>query len=152
MSVRPTSILLFLAAAAPAIYGQPKIEFNRDIRPILAENCFACHGPDPGARKADMRLDTEAGFFAEREDAPPVVIKGNPEESELYQRLITGDADDIMPPPKSHKKLSPEQIALVRTWISENAPWQAHWSLRSPVRPGVPTPKKADWSRNAVDR
>ena len=152
MSVKPAFILLCLAPFAPLVSGQSKIEFNRDIRPVLADNCFACHGPDPGTRKADMRLDTEAGFFAEREDAPPVVIRGKPEESELYQRLITEDTEEIMPPPKSHKKLSPEQISLVRIWISEDAPWQAHWSLRSPVRPGVPTPKKADWSRNAVDR
>ncbi|MAT46265.1 MAG: hypothetical protein CMO35_02410 [Verrucomicrobiaceae bacterium] len=148
---RSASILLGLAACVPAICAQPEIEFNRDIRPILAENCFACHGPDPGARKADMRLDTEAGFFAEQEGAPPVVVKGKPDESELYLRLITEDPDEIMPPPKSHKTLSPEQISLVRTWISMGAPWQAHWSLRTPVRPEVPTPKKAEWPRNSVD-
>ena len=152
MSVqRSASIVLGLAACVPAIRAQPEIEFNRDIRPILAENCFACHGPDPGARKADMRLDTEAGFFAERDGAPPVVVKGNPEESELYLRLITEDQDEIMPPPKSHKKLSPTQISLVKTWISRGAPWQAHWSLRAPVRPKVPTTKQAEWPRNAVD-
>lgn len=152
MSAKPIFILLCLTPFTPLVSGQPKIEFNRDIRPILADNCFACHGPDPGTRKADMRLDTEAGFFAEREDAPPVVIKGKPEESELYQFLITEDSEEIMPPPKSRKKLNPEQIALIKTWISQGASWQSHWSLRAPVRPEVPTPKTADWSRNTIDR
>ena len=152
MSMR-TSILLSIAATLiPVAQGQAEVEFNRDIRPILAENCFACHGPDPGTRKADMRLDTEAGFFAQRDGAPPVVVKGKPGESELYLRLVTEERDDLMPPPKSHKKLTPTEITLIRDWITAGAPWQAHWSLLTPERPAVPSPRDATWARTPVDR
>lgn len=141
------TILGTAAHAAPS-----KIEFNRDIRPILADNCFQCHGPDPGSRKADMRLDTEAGFFEERDGDPAVVLKGDPSKSELYLRLITKDEDDLMPPPKSHKKLTPAQIALVRQWIEEGAEWQPHWSLITPKRPSLPEVKDAKWTRTPIDR
>ena len=152
MSVR--TIYHVLAAAAGLLQvadGQPQVEFNRDIRPILAENCFACHGPDPGTREADMRLDTKSGFFTGVKDAPPVVVRGNPDESELYLRLITDDVDEIMPPPDSHKKLEPGQISLIKQWITEGAPWQAHWSLRAPTKPEVPETKLDTWSRNPID-
>ncbi|MDB6075272.1 MAG: hypothetical protein JWO89_2912, partial [Verrucomicrobiaceae bacterium] len=101
-----STLHLALAAAllAGTTAGAAPAEFNRDIRPILAEVCFHCHGPDPGSRKAGLRLDTEAGFFKEREGNFPVV-KGHPEQSSLYQRLITTDEDDIMPPKKEHKDL-----------------------------------------------
>ncbi|MBM49442.1 MAG: hypothetical protein CMP27_06390 [Roseibacillus sp.] len=152
MSVRIILPLLLTAVVlARTAGGQPEVEYNRDIRPILAANCFACHGPDPETREADMRLDTEAGFFTGAGDAPPVVVRGHPDESELYLRLITKDVDEIMPPPESHKQLEPEQIALVRKWITEGAPWQAHWSLRAPTRPEVPEPKLTAWPRNAID-
>ena len=78
------------------------LSFNRDVRPILAEACFHCHGPDSEARKADLRLDTEASFFGEG-DNEAVVVRGNPEGSPIYDRLITENPDDIMPPPDSHK-------------------------------------------------
>jgi hypothetical protein len=90
----------------------PEISFNRDIRPILAENCFFCHGPDPGTRKAGLRLDTEAGLFEKRKDDPAPVLRGNASESELYKRLLSKDQDEVMPPPDSHKSLKPAEIAL----------------------------------------
>lgn len=144
---------LVLAAAllTGAQAGAAPVEFNRDIRPILAEVCFHCHGPDPGSRKAGLRLDTEAGFFKEREGKFPVV-KGHPEQSSLYQRLITTEEDDIMPPKKEHKDLKPAQIATVKAWIEQGAPWQPHWSFISPVRPKLPEVKNAAWVRNPVDR
>ena len=137
---------------APGLLGAVA-EFNRDIRPILAEACFHCHGPDPGTRKAGLRLDTEAGFFAVGEGGTAPVIKGRPEDSPLYQRLITRDQDDLMPPPKSHKKLEPEQIARIRAWIAEGAPWQAHWSLIPPQRSVVPKVRagEAFVIRNPID-
>ncbi len=142
---------LALAAAFIAKADAAPVEFNRDIRPILAESCFHCHGPDPGARKAGLRLDTEAGFFKEREGKFPVV-KGKPDQSELYRRLITTEEDDIMPPKKEHKDLKPAQIALVKAWIEEGAPWQPHWSFLAPVRPKLPEVKNTAWVRNPVDR
>lgn len=135
----------------------PPIQFNRDIRPILADTCFACHGPDPGSRKAGLRLDTEEGFFAPREadgkKTSPTVVKGSPDQSELYQRLITADEDDLMPPKDSHKELKPAEIALIKEWIAQGAPWQPHWSLITPRRPVPPSvTKHANRVRNAIDR
>ena len=129
-----------------------KVEFNRDVRPILAEACFHCHGPDPGTRKAGLRLDTEAGFFKADAGEKPPVVKGNPDASELYLRLVSPDTDEVMPPPEAHKDLKPAQIATVRKWIEEGAPWEAHWSLIAPVRPVVPSPGKLKWGRNEIDR
>lgn len=144
---------LGLLGVVPSLFGAVgKAEFNRDIRPILADACFHCHGPDPGTRKAGLRLDTEAGFFTAKEGETPTVIKGKPDESPLYQRLITTDEDDLMPPPESHKELKPEQIAQIRAWIQEGAPWQAHWSLIPPQRPPVPAVRDSAFViRNSLD-
>jgi len=128
------------------------IHFNRDIRPILADACFHCHGPDPGSRKALLRLDTEGGFFAPRE-GEPTVLKGQPDKSTLYQRLITTDEDDLMPPKESHRELKPEQKELIKRWIAEGAPWQPHWSLIPPTRPALPEPvAEGVPTSNPVDR
>lgn len=150
MTPRINVPLSFLILAAP-LHGETAVEFNRDIRPILAENCFACHGPDPGARKAEMRLDTEEGFFVGKDGDPPVIVKGKAEESELYRRIVTDDEDDLMPPPKSHKKLTAEEIALIKTWITQGAPWEAHWSLIAPARSEPPATKDPAWPRNPAD-
>ena len=143
--------LLFTLLASSAVAAQP-IGFNKDIRPILADACFHCHGPDPGTRKAGLRLDTEAGFFTAKEGEKPTVIKNQPEISNLFQRLITKDEDDLMPPPESHKTLKPEQIALVKEWIAQGAPWQPHWSLIAPQRSTLPQVKDSAWVKNPVDR
>ena len=148
------SVLPLLTAAA---FAADAVEFNRDIRPVLADNCFHCHGPDPGTRKAGLRLDTEAGFFAPRQtkdgkQEPAPIIKGKPDQSSLYQRLLSKDEDEIMPPPETHKKLKPEQIAQIKSWIEQGAPWQPHWSLLPPVAVTPPTPKDAGWAKNPVDR
>ncbi|WP_207910684.1 DUF1553 domain-containing protein [Chthoniobacter flavus] len=127
------------------------MRFNRDIRPILAENCFACHGPDPIARKASLRLDQVEGFFGKRKGGP-VVIKGWPEKSPLYRRLSSKDEDEVMPPPESHHELTPQQIALFRKWIAQGAPWQPHWSFIKPERPPLPLTKDTSWARNPIDR
>ena len=145
-------LLLGRGAAMPA--GDPrqeKIRFNRDIRPILAENCFLCHGPDPGSRKAKLRLDREEGFFGQREGGP-TVVKGKPEASPLYQRLVNPDKDEVMPPPKSKKSLKPAERDLIKRWIEQGAPWEPHWSLIKPERPALPAVKDERWVRNPVDR
>jgi mono/diheme cytochrome c family protein len=148
------ALLPFVCSAA---FAANDVQFNRDIRPLLADNCFHCHGPDPGTRKAGLRLDTEAGFFAPRADKsgkeePPTIIKGKPDQSTLYQRMLSKDEDEIMPPPETHKTLKPDQIALVRRWIEQGAPWQPHWSLVPPQK--FPSPKTSDdaWAKNPVDR
>src|SRR5262249_19724809 len=109
-----------LAICDRGIGGEPgpdKIEFDRQIRPILAENCFACHGPDDRARKAKLRLDTKQGAFARLRGGGFALVAGNVSESELLQRIASPNADERMPPPKSGKKLAPQQVELVRQWI-----------------------------------
>lgn len=132
--------------------GNGKVAFNQDIRPILADACFHCHGPDPGTRKAGLRLDTEEGFFTAKEGESPTVLKGRPEDSPLYQRLLSTDEDEIMPPPESHKELKPEQISKIKAWIEEGAPWQPHWSLMKPERAPEPEVKNSAWVKTPVDR
>jgi hypothetical protein len=127
------------------------IRFNRDIRPILAENCLACHGPDPAARKAGMRLDLEEGLFGERKKGGRAVVKGDLKSSLMYRRIMTTDEDDLMPPPDSHKKLTPEQKDLIRRWIEQGAPWEAHWSFIPATRPAAPVVKDTSWVRNPID-
>lgn len=115
------------------------VAFNRDIRPILSDNCFACHGPDPGTRKAGLRLDTKEGMYDPTPKRAAAVVPGKLKDSTLWQRIITTDPEDVMPPPKSHKELKPEQRELVKRWIEQGATWQSHWSLIRPERPPVPT-------------
>ena len=108
------------------------IEYNRDIRPILAENCFACHGPDSAARKAGLRLDR-------REDAieAKAIVPGKPTESEMIRRILAAaDDKELMPPPKSNKKLKPEQKALLKKWVEAGAEYQPHWSFLAADPPG----------------
>ena len=148
------ALLPFMLTSAYAADG---VQFNRDIRPLLAENCFHCHGPDPGTRKAGLRLDTEAGFFAARVDKkgheePPTIIKGKPDQSTLYQRMLSTDEDEVMPPPETHKTLKPDQIALVRRWIEQGAPWQPHWSLVVPQTAPLPQTSDDTWAKNPIDR
>lgn len=147
-------IILSMIAAQGSLFGASngRVAFNQDIRPILADACFHCHGPDPGTRKAGLRLDTEAGFFTAKEGEQPTVIKGQPEKSSLYQRLLSTDEDEIMPPPESHKELKPVEIAKIKQWIEEGAPWQPHWSLIKPERSPEPTVKDSAWVKNPVDR
>lgn len=130
----------------------PSISFNRDIRPILAENCFFCHGPDPGTRKAGLRLDTEAGLFEKRKDDPAPVLRGNAAESELYKRLLSTDKEEVMPPPDSHKKLKPEEIALLKSWIEAGASWQNHWAFIPPEKAPLPKVKNTAWGKNELDQ
>lgn len=130
--------LLGLLAAAPAPAAPDRVEFNRDIRVLLSDNCLACHGPDPGSRKAGLRLDTREGLFGETKSEGPVVKPGEPDTSALWKRLTQTDPDELMPPPESHKQLKPEDKELFRRWIEQGAPWQAHWAFIPPERPAVP--------------
>jgi hypothetical protein len=135
------------ATATAADQGRPKLEYNRDIRPILAENCFACHGADSAARKADLRLDrrepaVEAGAIIPREA----------DSSELIARIHAKDPKELMPPPATTKTLSAAQKETLRRWIAEGAEYQPHWSLLPPRRPALPAVKDASWARNPIDR
>jgi mono/diheme cytochrome c family protein len=112
--------------------------FNRDIRPILADNCFECHGPDSAARKAGLRLDERAAALKGGKSEQPAIVPGGPDRSELIRRITARNADDVMPPPKSGRKLSPPQIATLRQWIQQGAKWEGHWAFEKPALPSVP--------------
>jgi cytochrome c553 len=136
--------IVFLSAGASA-FAEPKIDFNRDIRPIFSDNCYQCHGPDKNKRKGDLRLDTKEGVAS-------TLAAGKPEESELIRRLTTPDKDERMPAPKSGKSLSAPQIALIKKWIEQGAEWKGHWAYIKPAR--VEPPRVTDVGRvkNPIDR
>jgi len=124
-----------------------EMRFNDQIRPLLAEKCFGCHGPDTAARKADLRLDTRNGAVESG-----AVVPGAADQSELIARIMSGDPDHQMPPPDSHKQLSENDKQLLRQWIDAGAPWQKHWSFIPLRRPALPQTDGADqWARNPID-
>ena len=131
--VRP-ALLLALAWSALA---DAKISFNREIRPILSEQCFSCHGFDAKHRKADLRLDTREGALADN-DSVRAIIPGDPAKSELWKRLLSTDPEEVMPPPEAHKpKLTAKQRETLRRWIEEGAPYEPHWAFTAPQRPAL---------------
>jgi hypothetical protein len=123
--------ILFLLAASSAFAADP-LSFNRDIRPILSENCFACHGFDSKKREAELRLDTPEGAYTAKDDVFPIK-PGDLAKSEVWQRIITTDEDDLMPPPKSHKKLTQKQKDTLKLWIEQGAGYQKHWAFEKPA-------------------
>jgi hypothetical protein len=139
-----SAILLIFACAAPAAITTP--DFRFDVRPILAKNCFSCHGPDEAHRQADLRLD-------EREGAVEVgaIAPGSPDDSELVRRVVSADADERMPPAKTGHKLTDTEIATLRAWIAGGARYSKHWSYESPQRPALPKVSRPEWCRNGID-
>jgi hypothetical protein len=125
--------------------------YNRDIRPILSENCFPCHGADSAARKANLRLDRFEDAILPRKDSQPAIVPGKPQESALVTRINATDPDDIMPPTKTHKVLTSEQKAVLKQWIAGGAKYQLHWSLIAPTRPKLPELQNWRWVRNPID-
>ena len=142
--------LLFTAFLAASISGVAAgkipevIRYNRDIRPILSNNCFLCHGPDKGRRKADLRLDLEA---VAKEIA---IVPGKPSESELWARITNSDIDERMPPKGSKKGLNSHQIALLKKWIEQGAKYEGHWAFITPKQPALPQ-LKVKWGNNPID-
>ena len=136
----PTAVL----AAEPE-----SVHFSRDILPILSENCFACHGPDAKARQAKLRLDLKETALRKTE---PVIVPGKSGESELIERVVSNDIDDVMPPQKSGKKLTAHQIDLLKKWIDQGAPWSKHWAFEPARRPAAPSVRDASGVNNAIDR
>jgi cytochrome c553 len=125
---------------------QGNLQYNRDVRPILADYCFSCHGPDSAARKADLRLDQREAAIEMGALQP-----GSPDESELLRRVMSDDPDEQMPPPATKKNLSSQQKDTLHRWIEQGAPYQPHWSLIVPQRPPLPAVRQSDWVRNPID-
>ncbi|MDP6903705.1 MAG: DUF1553 domain-containing protein [Verrucomicrobiota bacterium] len=138
--------------SGPVTAAPKKISFNRDVRAILSENCYTCHGPDANARKAKLRLDVRESAVSERKDGLFAIKPGDVEESELIYRILSDDPDEMMPPRESKLSLSAEQKAVLKQWVSEGAEYQPHWSYVRPVREKLPAVKNTKWSRNEVDR
>jgi hypothetical protein len=136
-------LLLVFPTAAFAQTPRP-IQFNRDVRPILSDACFQCHGPDKTKRKAKLSLDTEEG-------ARHALAPGKPNESELIKRITSTDKSKRMPPPSAAVTLTPQQIDTLTRWIKEGAKWQPHWAFIPPERPVLPSVKNKAWPRNALD-
>lgn len=131
---------------SPAAASDGQVLFNRDIRPILTEYCFSCHGPDSAARKADLRLDQREVAVSRKS-----IVPGDLSASELIRRIETTDADEIMPPPASKKELSAAQKDLLKRWVQQGAEYQPHWSFLTPVRPPISVVKHPEWIRNPID-
>ncbi|MFN3166092.1 MAG: PSD1 and planctomycete cytochrome C domain-containing protein [Phycisphaeraceae bacterium] len=150
---RATDAAVQRVAAEPGEPGQragaDAVSFNRDIRPILSENCFACHGPDPKTREAGLRLDVREAAVAVV-DGYRAIAPGDHEASEAWLRMT--DDLDPMPPVKSHKKLTPDEIELIARWIDEGAEYETHWAYVPPTRPALPRVKNEAWVANPVDR
>ena len=139
--------LLAFLSQAMAVHAQDgPILYNRDIRPILADNCFACHGPDSASRKADLRLDQ-----ADAAAAMKAIIPQKPDESSVIHRINSTNADELMPPPATKKSLTPRQKDLLKRWIAQGAEYQPHWSFIPPTRSAIPTVKNPAWVRNPID-
>src|SRR6266446_4845726 len=123
-----------------------EIQFNRDIRPILSESCYSCHGPDKNQRKAKLRLDVRE-VAIERE----AIVPGKPDQSKVVEHIFATDPDEIMPPPKSRKKLTVAQKELLKRWIAAGAAYEPHWAYIKPQRPESPPTKTPHWVSNPID-
>jgi hypothetical protein len=146
------SLLLALLLPLPGAEPLPaRVEFNRDVRPILSDACFACHGPDSAKRKADLRLDTEQGAFSVLADGGTPFVAGSLHRSVAWQRINAADAKKRMPPAKATRQLSAREKAVLQRWIEQGARWQKHWAFLPPIRPALPEVKDHRWSRNPID-
>lgn len=143
--------LMLAAECSPAAAASGEVDFQRQVRPILSDNCFLCHGPDKGTRMADLRLDIKEGLFGERKNGHPVV-PGKPDDSLLIKRIYSNDAAFRMPPVFSHKTLTEEQKDTLRRWIGQGAKWSQHWAFVPPVKAPLPRVNNAAWPKNEIDR
>lgn len=148
-----SALLLPVHCFAGAAFGEgnERLSFNRDIRPILADKCFRCHGPDPQQRQAELRLDMADGALAERDGHRPVV-PGKVQESEVWRRITSIDDDERMPPPSTGKSLSSAERAKLRRWVEQGAEYETHWSLRPPIKSPPPDNRDPSWARTPIDR
>jgi hypothetical protein len=150
------SPMIFVTRCLPLFAGMAccasaeTVSFNREIRPILSDNCYACHGFDPKTREAGLRLDTFEGATADN-GGVTAIVPGDVEKSALWHRIHSTDPDEVMPPPKTHKTISAEQKAKLRKWIEQGAPYERHWSLVPPAAAAIPAVKQTEWPRNPID-
>ncbi len=144
-------LVTVLLVSVRSLGAAERVDYNRDIRPILADACFSCHGPDENHRKARLRLDTRDGLLGPVRSGGRAVVPGRPDQSEVWARIRSDDPPTIMPPAKSGKTLQPHQKDLLRRWIEQGAAWSSHWAFTPPQRPAVPSAKSPAWSHNPLD-
>lgn len=145
MKLLVVSAMLVLISSGP-LRADDSVSFTRDIRPILSDHCFACHGPDEETREGDLRLD-----LADTASASGAIVPGDAPASSLWQRITSSDESEVMPPPQSHKSLNEQQRELIRRWIEAGAEYQQHWSFVAPTRPDVPHVEAAEQPSNPID-
>jgi hypothetical protein len=138
------------AAPAPAP-GPAPVDFNRDVRPILSQACFQCHGPDEGSRKGGFRLDSREETLKVGKSGHAAVVPNQPDASELVKRITSSDPDEVMPPADAKDQLTAEQKDVLRRWVAEGAPYAGHWAFVTPQRPQLPSVAEAGWAKNPVD-
>ncbi len=140
------------SVASQAHAAEPPIDFGRQIRPILANNCLKCHGPDAAERQAGLRLDVRDSAVAAAESGEIAIVPGQAEHSELVKRVTTTDAELRMPPAETKKSLTEDEVGLLRRWVAEGAKYQSHWAFVAPIRPAIPDTDNASWPRGVLDR
>ena len=142
---------LWLAVSVPLAAAPAKVTFNRDIRAILSENCYKCHGPDAKARKAKLRLDVRDEALKERKGGVFPIVPGNVAESELVTRILSNDPDELMPPADSKLSITVTQKETLKQWVTQGAKYEPHWAYVRPVRHALPQVKEPKRVRNAID-
>ena len=147
---------LILACLALGLFSLPvsaldRVDFNKEVRPILSENCLTCHGPDNKTREAGIRLDVSDQSMWKGDSGKLAIIPGNPDMSELVRRIVSTDANEVMPPPATGKHLTPKQVETLQRWISEGAEYKGHWAFIAPVK-AAPAPAKTAWGTNGIDQ
>ena len=148
----PFAAILLLMTVNSAVRAADEIDYNRDVRPILSDTCYKCHGPDAAERKAGLRLDSLDGSVAKLESGATAIVPGKTDEGELLARIRSTDPDLVMPPPVSGKKLTPLQIDTLTKWIAQGAEYKGHWSFIQPQRAALPAVSDEAWCRNPIDR
>ncbi|HEY3739929.1 MAG TPA: DUF1549 domain-containing protein, partial [Bryobacteraceae bacterium] len=143
-------VRVLLSALAAAAVSSAAVDFQKEVRPILSNACFQCHGFDKSSRMAGLRLDIKDGAFSERKNGH-VIVPGDAAASLLWQRINNPDVAKRMPPAIAHKTLTPEQKATLKLWIDQGAPWKEHWAFIAPVRHEPPAVQQKDWVRNPID-
>src|SRR5215218_7865170 len=148
-----SSLAVFASILATArAFAQGPVDFNRDVRPILSENCFLCHGPDDGSRKAKLRLDGRDFALKGGKSGAAAIVPGKALESPLVARITSQDPDKVMPPRDSKKSLTAAQVETLKRWVEAGAEYKGHWAFEAPKRPPTPVVTDAKWARNEIDR
>ncbi len=150
--MRAAALAISLPALGALVGAQEPIDYQRDVRPILSDNCYQCHGPDGNERKAGLRLDVREAALRELPSGERAIVPNDPDASALLQRVHASDPDVHMPPPKSGKDLTDAQRATLRRWIEQGAEFTQHWSFVAPKRAALPQVRDIEWCRNEIDR